>query len=57
MQWTEEKEHLDVEALEEAKMVLQVIKDVDPGVYDEMIDEALALIRKALSVKDPEPEE
>lgn len=57
MNWTEEKEHLDVEALEEAKMVLKVIKDTDPGVYDEMIDEALALIHKALSINDPEPEE
>lgn len=40
---------LDTEALEEAKMTLEVIKKTDPGVYDEMIDDTLSLIRKALS--------
>jgi len=53
MNWTEEKEHADVVALDKAKMVLQVIKDTDPGVYDEMIDAALALIDKALSITEP----
>jgi hypothetical protein len=56
MEWPEEKEHADVTALEEAKMVLEVIKGVDPGVYDEMIDEALRLINTALSLQNPEPE-
>jgi len=39
----------DSEALEEAKMTLEVIKKTDPGVYDEMINDTLSLIRKALS--------
>ena len=39
----------DSEALEEAKMTLEIIKKTDPGVYDEMINDTLALIRKALS--------
>jgi len=39
----------DTEALEDAKMTLEVIKKTDPGVYDEMIDDTLSLIRKALS--------
>lgn len=39
----------DNEALEEAKMTLEVIKKADPGVYDEMINDTLSLIRKALS--------
>ena len=40
----------DVEALEDAKITLNVIKDVDPGVYDEIIDSSLALIDKALGM-------
>lgn len=40
----------DVEALEDAKITLNVIKEVDPGVYDEIIDSALALIDKALGM-------
>lgn len=40
----------DVEALEDAKITLNVIKEVDPGVYDEIIDSSLALIEKALSM-------
>ena len=40
----------DVEALEDAKITLNVIKDVDPGVYDEIIDSSLALIEKALGM-------
>ncbi len=39
----------DTEALEEAKMTLEVIKGTDPGVYDEMINDTLSLIRRALS--------
>jgi hypothetical protein len=39
----------DTDALEDAKMTLEVIKETDPGVYDEMINDTLALIRKALS--------
>ena len=38
----------DTEALEDARMTLEIIKKTDPGVYDEMIDESLALIMKAL---------
>jgi hypothetical protein len=40
---------LDTEALEDAKMTLEVIKGTDPGVYDEMINDTLSLIRRALS--------
>jgi hypothetical protein len=40
----------DVEALEDAKITLNVIKEVDPGVYDEIIDSSLALINKALGM-------
>lgn len=39
----------DTDALEDAKMTLEVIKKTDPGVYDEMIDDTLASIRAALS--------
>ena len=39
----------DTEALEDAKMTLEIIKRTDPGVYDEMIDETLVLIRAALN--------
>ena len=40
----------DVEALEDAKITLNVIKEVDPGIYDEIIDSSLALIEKALGM-------
>lgn len=40
----------DIEALEDAKITLNVIKEVDPGVYDEIIDSALVLINKALGM-------
>jgi hypothetical protein len=40
---------LDSEALEDAKMTLEVIKKTDPNVYDEMINDTLSLIRRALS--------
>jgi len=39
----------DTEALEDAKMTLEVIKKTDPNVYDEIIDSSVALIDKALS--------
>jgi hypothetical protein len=39
----------DSEALEEAKMTLEIIKKTDPGVYDEIINDTLSMIRKALS--------
>ena len=39
----------DTNALEDAKMTLEVIKKTDPGVYDEMINDTLSLIRKSLS--------
>jgi pimeloyl-CoA synthetase len=40
----------DVDALEDAKITLTVIKEAEAGVYDEIIDEALALISKALGM-------
>jgi hypothetical protein len=40
----------DIEALEDAKITLNVIKKVDPGVYDEIIDASLALIDKAMGM-------
>ena len=40
---------LDTEALEDAKMTLEVIKKTQPDVYDEIIDSSIALIDKALS--------
>jgi len=39
----------DSDALEDAKMTLEIIKKTDPNVYDEMIDCSLALIDDALS--------
>lgn len=46
----EEKESADVKAMGEAQIVLQAIKDADPGTYDEMIDNALRLIAQALNI-------
>jgi hypothetical protein len=40
----------DVDALEDARMTLESIKEADPGTYDEIIDESLTLISKALSL-------
>jgi hypothetical protein len=40
----------DIEALEDAKITLNVIKEVEPGVYDEIIDSSLSLIDKALGM-------
>jgi len=39
----------DTDALEDAKITLEVIKKTDPGVYNEIIDSSIALINKALS--------
>jgi hypothetical protein len=40
----------DIEALEDAKITLNIIKEIDPGVYDEIINASLALIDKALGI-------
>jgi len=40
----------DIEALEDARFTLQAIKDADPGTHDEIINESLRLIDKALSI-------
>lgn len=39
----------DTDALEDAKATLESIKKADPGTYDEIIDESLALINKAMN--------
>lgn len=40
----------DIEALEDAKITLNVIKEVEPGTFDEIIDSSLDLINKALGM-------
>ena len=40
----------DLSALEDAQITLESIKKADPGTYDEIIDESLKLIKKALSI-------
>jgi hypothetical protein len=40
----------DIDALEDAKITLNVIKEVEPGTFDEIIDSSLALIDKALGM-------
>lgn len=40
----------DLEALEDAKITLNVIKEVEPGTFDAIIDSALLLIDKALGM-------
>ena len=40
----------DIEALEDARFTLQSIKDADSGTYDEIINESLCLIDKALNI-------
>ena len=40
----------DVEALEDAKMTLEVIRKCEAGIYDKIIDDSLALINKALGM-------
>lgn len=39
----------DTEALEDAKITLEVIKKTAPNVYDEIIDSSIVLIDKALN--------
>ena len=41
---------VDIEALEDARFTLEAIKEADSGTYDEMIDESLKLIHKALDI-------
>jgi len=48
LQWYYETGDEDVRAMGEAQIVLQAIKDTEPGIYDEMIDNALRLIHNAL---------
>lgn len=52
--WNDEKESADVKAMGEAQIVLQTIKETDPGTYDELIDNALRLIAQALSIEGSE---
>lgn len=40
----------DIEALEDAKITLRTIKEVEPDTFDQIIDESLALIDKALGM-------
>ena len=40
----------DIEALEDAKLTLTAIKEADPEIWGEIIDESLALINKALGM-------
>ena len=55
---TEEKDDIDllfdlnkadIDALQDAEITLQAIKEADPGTYDEIIDESLRLIQVAFS--------
>lgn len=39
----------DTDALEDAKMTLEVIKKTSPDIYDEIIDSSIILINKALN--------
>ncbi len=41
---------LDLEAMQDAQFTLEAIKESDPGTYDEIINQSLALIKQALSV-------
>lgn len=40
----------DLDALNDAKFTLEAIKEADPGTYDEIIDQSLRLIDKALNI-------
>lgn len=40
----------DLEALEDARFTLESIKSADPEAYDEIINESLLLIDKALNI-------
>ena len=39
----------DIDALQDAEITLQAIKEADPGTYDEIIDESLLLIKVAMN--------
>jgi hypothetical protein len=41
---------VDLEALQDAQFTLQAIKESDPGTYDEIINQSLMLIEKALGI-------
>ena len=45
----------DCEALEDAKMTLEAIKEALPTVFDEIIKESLDLIEKALNADSTSP--
>ena len=40
----------DLDALQDAQFTLEAIKESDPGTFDEIIDESLRLIKKALNI-------
>ena len=40
----------DIKALEDARFTLEAIKEADPGTFDQIIDESLDLIHKALDM-------
>lgn len=40
----------DIQALEDARFTLEAIKEADPGTFDQIIDESLKLIHKALDM-------
>jgi len=40
----------DLDALQDAQFTLEAIKEADPGTYDEIINQSLILIEKALSI-------
>lgn len=41
---------VDLEALQDAQFTLEAIKEADPGTYDEIINQSLQLIHKALNI-------
>lgn len=40
----------DLDALQDAQFTLEAIKESDPGTYDEIINQSLMLIKKALGI-------
>jgi len=48
--WIMSVNSADLEALQDAQFTLEAIKSADPGTYDEIIDESLRLIAKALNM-------
>jgi hypothetical protein len=40
----------DLDALQDAQFTLEAIKESDPGTYDEIINQSLMLIKKALGM-------